>query len=133
MVERATSRASTGPRGENHADRAEHDARDRGDAGRERLRRLELRGHSHPLPRPLAEQTLDVNEFVAEHNRNAGQIQSLEAKPTIKVQGKEFSGQADGQLALERPRNFKLELLAGPMRQGRHRLERRGILVLGRR
>ncbi len=72
-----------------------------------------------PLPRPLTEQTLDVNEFVVAHNRNADKIQSLEAKPTIKVKGKVFSGQADGRLALERPRNFKLELLAGPMRKVR--------------
>jgi hypothetical protein len=69
-----------------------------------------------PTPRPLAERTLDVDEFVAEHNRNADRIQSLAAKPTIKVTSKAFQGQADGRLALERPRNFKLELLGPPMR-----------------
>jgi hypothetical protein len=67
-----------------------------------------------PTPRPLAERTLDVDEFVVEHNRNADRIRTLEAKPTIGVKSKAFHGQADGRLALERPRNFKLELL-GPM------------------
>ena len=33
-----------------------------------------------PTPRPLAERTLDVDEFVAEHNRNADRIQTLEAQ-----------------------------------------------------
>jgi hypothetical protein len=64
------------------------------------------------LPRPLAEQTLDVDEFVVAHNRNADLIQSLEARPAILVRSKLFRGQADGRLALERPRNFKLELLS---------------------
>ena len=41
------------------------------------------------------------------------------------------SRDVDGRLALERPRNFKLELEPSGRRQGRHRLERRGILVLG--
>jgi hypothetical protein len=71
-----------------------------------------------PTPRPLAERTLDVDEFVAEHNRNADRIQSLEAKPTIGVKSKAGNGQADGRLALERPRNFKL-LLLGPMHTNR--------------
>ena len=62
-----------------------------------------------PTPRPLAERTLDVDEFVAEHNRNADRIQTLEAKPTIGVSGR-MKGRADGRLAMERPRNFKLEL-----------------------
>jgi hypothetical protein len=63
-----------------------------------------------PNPRPLVEQTLEVDEFVAAHNQNAEQIQSVEGRPTIKVQGK-LVAMADGRLALERPRNFKLELL----------------------
>jgi hypothetical protein len=67
------------------------------------------------LPRPAAEQTLDVTEFVTAHNQNANQIKSLEARPSIMVQGKLFGGHADGRLAMERPRNFKLELL-GPLR-----------------
>ena len=42
-------------------------------------------GSLTPSPRPLAEQVFDVDAFVAEHNRNADRIQSLEAKPTIGV------------------------------------------------
>jgi len=66
-------------------------------------------GSLSPSPRPLAERTLDVDEFVAEHNRNADRIQSLEARPTIGVGGR-MKARVDGKLALERPRNFKLEL-----------------------
>jgi hypothetical protein len=61
-------------------------------------------------PRPIAETTFDVDKFVDQHNRNAALVQSLEAKPTIGVRSKLFHGSADGRLALERPRNFKLEL-----------------------
>jgi hypothetical protein len=63
-----------------------------------------------PTPRPLADRTLDVDKFVAEHNKNAEQIQTLEAKPTIGVYGRVMKAHTDGRLALERPRNFKLEL-----------------------
>jgi hypothetical protein len=63
-----------------------------------------------PAPRPLAERTFDVDAFVAEHNKNADRIQTLEAKPTIDVHGRVVRARADGHLALERPRNFKLEL-----------------------
>jgi hypothetical protein len=62
-----------------------------------------------PTPRPLAERTLDKDEFIAEHNRNADQIQTLEANPAIGVSGR-ITGHADGKLAIERPRNFKLAL-----------------------
>ena len=68
-----------------------------------------------PTPRPLAERTFDKDQFIAEHNRNADQIQTLEAKPTIGVSGR-MKTQADGRLAMERPRNFKLVLLGPPMR-----------------
>ena len=60
---------------------------------------------------PAACRALDVDEFVVEHNRNADLIRTLEAKPTIGVSGRMMKGRADGKLAMERPRNFKLELL----------------------
>jgi hypothetical protein len=65
-----------------------------------------------PTPRPLAEPTLDKDQFVAEHNRNADRIQTVEAKPTIGVSGSSgrMKNLVDGHLAMERPRNFKLEL-----------------------
>jgi hypothetical protein len=58
-----------------------------------------------------------LQEFVAEHNANAERIKSLEARPTIGVKigrpGETQQGRVDGKLALERPRNFKLELSHG--------------------
>ena len=67
-----------------------------------------------PAPRPLGERTLDKDAFIAQHNKNAELIQSLEAKPTIGVASgvasRMLKAGADGRLALERPRNFKLEL-----------------------
>jgi hypothetical protein len=61
-------------------------------------------------PRPPGEISFDVDKFVAEHNRNAERVQSLEAKPTIVVASRIMKASANGRLALERPRNFKLEL-----------------------
>jgi hypothetical protein len=63
-----------------------------------------------PRPQPIAQRTFPVDRFVAEHNRNADRIESLTARPTVGVTGK-LTGRADGRLAMERPRNFKLELL----------------------
>ena len=66
-----------------------------------------------PKARPVAERTLDVDAFVAEHNRNAELIQSMTANPTIRVQSSLTKAVADGKLAVVRPRNFKLEVSAG--------------------
>jgi hypothetical protein len=63
-------------------------------------------------PRP----SFDVEEFVADYNRNASRIRSMEAKPTIKAvfgpQDEAQRGQFEGRLAVVRPRDFKLELSA---------------------
>ena len=67
-------------------------------------------GSLAPQSPPLAERTFDVETFVAEHNRNVDRIQSLEARPTVSLGGR-IHAAADGRLAMERPRNFKLELL----------------------
>jgi hypothetical protein len=72
------------------------------------------RGSIAPRARPVAERTFDLDAFVAEHNRNAESIQSLEAKATIGLRSKMRRGQGDGRLAMVRPRNFKLEI-SGPM------------------
>jgi hypothetical protein len=61
-------------------------------------------------PRLVAERTFDLDAFIAEHNRNAESIQSLEAKPTIGMRSKLRGGQGDGRLAMVRPQNFKLEI-----------------------
>ncbi len=69
--------------------------------------------HNRP-PEVRPQATFDLEEFVAEHNQNAERIQSLEAKPAITVtmgpRGDARSGAVVGHLAVERPRNFKLEL-----------------------
>jgi hypothetical protein len=70
------------------------------------------RGTFTPKPRVVGERVLDVDQFVAEHNRNAELIESLKATPTIAVRGRVIQTQADGKLGMVRPRNFKLELSA---------------------
>jgi len=61
-------------------------------------------------PRP----TFDLDTFVAEHNENAGRIQSLRAKPAITATmgppNHARSHRVDGRLALNRPRSFELQL-----------------------
>jgi hypothetical protein len=66
-------------------------------------------GSLAPSPRPLAERSFDVEAFVASHNANANRIHSLTAKPSIRVAGR-LSTITEGRLAMERPRNFKLEM-----------------------
>jgi hypothetical protein len=65
-------------------------------------------------PQIRPEAGFDLEEFVAEHNRNAARIRSLEARPSIGVKigppGQTQGGGVDGKLVLERPRNFKLVL-----------------------
>src|SRR5262249_5010977 len=52
-----------------------------------------------------------LDAFIADHNRNAERISSLEAKPSITVaMVRHAPFHVDGRMALERPRNFKLEL-----------------------
>ena len=69
--------------------------------------------HSRPpdlRPRP----TFDLDTFVAEHNENAGRIESLRAKPAITATmgppDRARSHRVDGRLALNRPRSFELQL-----------------------
>ncbi len=68
------------------------------------------RGTLAPKSRPVADRALDIDQFVAEHNRNADLVQSLEARPTIAVRSKAMKVQADGRLGMLRPQSFKLEL-----------------------
>jgi hypothetical protein len=68
------------------------------------------RGSLNAKPRPIAERSFDLDGFIADHNRNAESITSLEAKPTIGLRSKLRRGQGDGRLAMVRPRNFKLEI-----------------------
>jgi hypothetical protein len=60
--------------------------------------------------KPLTKRTIDVAEFVAEHNRNAERIDNLKARPSVGIAGKRLRVRADGRLAMQRPRDFKLEM-----------------------
>lgn len=74
--------------------------------------------HTRP-PEIRPRSTFDVERFVAEHNDNAARIRSVEARPAIGVRigppGEVQGGGADGKLAMERPRSFKLEMSAGAL------------------
>jgi hypothetical protein len=64
---------------------------------------------------PLASGTANVAAILAEHNRNAEQIQVMQARPDLTVTVDEkgsrpSSHPLNGRMAMEQPRNFKLEL-----------------------
>jgi hypothetical protein len=66
---------------------------------------------------PLASNTANVAAILAEHNRNAERIQVLRASPdmTVTIKDRErLKGDStaglSGKMAMEQPRNFKLEL-----------------------
>lgn len=61
-------------------------------------------------PVPPRVPSYDVRELIADHNRNAEKVQTFEAKPTISISSGRRGGVLRGKLAMERPRNFKLEL-----------------------
>ncbi len=63
-----------------------------------------------PTPKPLVQRTIDKTEFVAEHNRNAERIESLKARPSVGIAGRRLRSRTDGRLAMQRPRDFKLEM-----------------------
>ncbi len=64
----------------------------------------------HPRP-GLTPTAFDLDEFIADHNRNAERIESLKAKPSIGVAtGRRLRFHVDGRMALQRPRNFKLRV-----------------------
>jgi hypothetical protein len=65
-----------------------------------------------PGPQVAPRSTSDIRRLLAAHNRNAERIASLDARPSIVIaQGRVMRGAPlDGRLAMERPRNFKLEL-----------------------
>jgi len=60
---------------------------------------------------PLATPTVDVAKIIQENNRNASRISSLRANSlalTVTADHKKYG--VDGRLAMERPRNFNLQL-----------------------
>lgn len=58
------------------------------------------------VPRPQ----YDAQTLLTEHNRNAERIEKISARPSLTVSTGRRSGGANGYLALERPRNFRLEV-----------------------
>ncbi len=68
------------------------------------------------LARNDSNPTRDANsasELLVDHNKNAEKIQSIEVRPNITVAGRRAGLRpmsADGRLAIDLPRNFKLEL-----------------------
>jgi hypothetical protein len=56
-------------------------------------------------------------ELLADHNANAERVQSVEARPWINVANRTRMAGVNGKLAMERPRNFKLDISAGPLGQ----------------
>lgn len=59
---------------------------------------------------PPVPPTLDVRTVIDDHNRNAEAIATLEAQPSLVVWARRRPVSVDGRLALERPRNFKLDI-----------------------
>ncbi len=73
-------------------------------------------GNLAAKPEPsLTKVSLTATEAIEKHNLNAARIQSLEARPRITVSSASVNGTVDGRMAMERPKNFKLQML-GPMK-----------------
>ena len=65
-----------------------------------------------PAP-PVPGVSLTASEAIERHNLNAARVQVLEAQPQITVSAPGINGaSAHGRMALERPRNFKLDVSA---------------------
>ncbi len=54
--------------------------------------------------------SLTATEAIERHNINAARVQALEAQPRITVTSPGLKGSVDGRMALERPKNFKLQM-----------------------
>jgi hypothetical protein len=64
-----------------------------------------------PAP-TLPNVSLTATEAIEEHNLNAAKVQALEARPRISVDAPGVpKASVDGRMALERPRNFKLQMI----------------------
>jgi hypothetical protein len=63
-----------------------------------------------PSPLVTPRTSLKVAEVLAEHNRNAERVQTFTSKSSITITANRSNHSVTGNLAMERPRNFKLEL-----------------------
>ena len=68
------------------------------------------------LEPPISQAEVSATRFIAQHNQNVAAIHSLEASPKINMIGdngsKKFRSRADGHLALEEGKHFRLEVEA---------------------
>ena len=68
------------------------------------------------LEPPITRTDISATRFIAQHNQNVTAIHSLEASPKINMIGdngsKKFRSRADGHLALEEGKHFRLEVEA---------------------
>ncbi len=62
---------------------------------------------------PALRSAVSVERFVEQHNRNATAVRTLTASPSIHATADGHTYRVNGQMAMERPRSFKLELKAG--------------------
>jgi outer membrane lipoprotein-sorting protein len=70
-------------------------------------------GNLNRTPDPIASRpTLDTSTIIARINNNARQVQSLKADPSITVYVDNGKYGVDGRLAMQRKRDFRLELLS---------------------
>ena len=63
-----------------------------------------------PAPQVAPRTTPEARRLLADHNRNAGRIETIDARPAMSVSVGGRWGAVDGKLAMERPRNFKLDV-----------------------
>ena len=64
---------------------------------------------ARPNP-PLTKETLKKTQIIAQHNKNAATIQSLRADPRIEFTGGGQQGKLSAHMAMERPKDFRLEM-----------------------
>jgi hypothetical protein len=67
-------------------------------------------------PTPLAakpQPSIALDALIDRHNANARKLDSLQAETSVAFKGDEGGGGTHGRMAMERPRNFKMDLQAG--------------------
>ena len=70
-------------------------------------------GNSGGLKRsepPIAKESLSKTRIITQINKNSATIKSLKAMPAIVVEGDDTSGKLSGYMAMERPKDFRLEM-----------------------
>jgi hypothetical protein len=70
-------------------------------------------GNLAPKGEPILPRvSMTAKEAIEKHNLNASKVQLVDSRPRITVKSASFQGSADGRMALERPKNFKLEMVS---------------------